>query len=53
MSINIKAIEKNEVYTINNKEVYRDQNNNWIAREELTALESKSFGQYRRSNGLS
>lgn len=53
MSIEIQEIEKDEVYTVNDKEVYKDSNNNWIARQELTSQEHGAFSQYRATRILS
>lgn len=53
MCVDIQEVQHDQVYNVNDKEVYRDNNNNWIAREELTPQEGKSFGQYRKAKGLS
>lgn len=42
MAVDIKQIFDNEL-TVNNKEVYQDSNNNWIAREELTTAEHRAL----------
>jgi len=34
-------------FTINGKEIYKDTNGNWIAREELTTAELKEFRGYK------
>lgn len=45
MSVQIISINSHTI-SVNGKEVYKDQNDNWIAREELTAVEYKAFRQY-------
>lgn len=50
MSISINEIEKNSLYTVNNKEVYLDGDGKWVSRQELTAQEHEAFAQYRASN---
>jgi phage terminase large subunit len=37
MSIVINPISDHELYEVNGKEIYKDSNGNWIAREEFTA----------------
>lgn len=49
MSVTIKTITAKESYSVNDKEVYLDSNGNWIAKEELTNHELKSFRQFRAS----
>lgn len=46
--ITIKPVVELESYDINGKEVYKDTNGNWIARQELTANESKAFLEHKR-----
>jgi hypothetical protein len=46
--ITIKPIVEHESYSVNGKEVYKDTNGNWLAREELTASELKSFHEHKR-----
>ncbi len=38
MSIVIIPITDHEVYEVNGKEIYKDSNGNWIAREEFTRV---------------
>ena len=45
--ITIKPIVELESYDVNGKEVYKDTNNNWVARQELTANESKAFLEHK------
>lgn len=47
--ITIKPIVEHESYDVNGKEVYKDTNNNWVARQELTANESKAFSDHKRN----
>lgn len=46
MSVEIKKVNDTE-YTINGKEIYKDTNNNWVAREELTTAELKEFRRHK------
>ncbi|WP_164879086.1 hypothetical protein [Flavobacterium cerinum] len=52
MSVAI-VYKEDGLYTINGISVYLDGNGNWIAMDELTAFERKSFDEYRRANNLS
>lgn len=47
--ITIKPIVEFESYDVNGKEVYKDTNGHWIARQELTANEAKAFNQHKRN----
>lgn len=49
MSVTIIPITDHESYSVNKKEVYKDSNGNWIARQELTTLESNAFSNYKKS----
>lgn len=49
MSIAIIPITYHEIYQVNNKEVYKDGQNNWIAREELTQQERNAFFNYKKA----
>ncbi|WP_264547994.1 hypothetical protein [Flavobacterium sp. N2820] len=49
MAVQIREIRKGEEYEVNGKNVYKDSNNNWISREELTEEE---FVTFRRHNKL-
>jgi hypothetical protein len=50
MSVQIIEVVKGESYTVNGKNVYKDSENNWIAREELTTAESQAFRESRGNN---
>lgn len=47
--ITIKPIVELESYDVNGKEVYKDTNNNWVARQELTANENNAFLNHKRN----
>jgi hypothetical protein len=49
MSITIKPIIDHERYEVNNKEVYKDTNGNWINRQEFTMMEKNAFNNYRKA----
>lgn len=49
MSIVINPISDNELYEVNGKEIYKDSNGNWIAREEFTQQERNAFQNYRKA----
>ena len=49
MSIVINPISDHELYEVNGKEIYKDSNGNWIAREEFTQQERNSFQNYRKA----
>ncbi len=49
MSVTIQPKTDHESYLVNNKEVYKDSNGNWIARQELTTQENNAFSNYRKS----
>ena len=48
MSIVINPISDHELYEVNGKEIYKDSNENWIAREEFTQQERNAFQNYRK-----
>ena len=48
MSIVINPISDHELYEVNGKEIYKDSNGNWIAREEFTQQERNAFQNYRK-----
>jgi len=43
MAITIKTNIDKGIILVNGKEVYKDTNGNWIAREELTTCEYQAF----------
>lgn len=45
----IECVETHEVYTVNGKEVYKDSEGNFIAREELNPSEYRGFSRYRNN----
>lgn len=45
MPIKITQCVDHELF-INNKRVYKDSNDNWVAAEELTPSEQKAFQQH-------
>ena len=49
MSVLIKPIVDHERYEVNNKEIYKDTNGNWIARQELTQQERNAFHNYKKA----
>ena len=49
MSIVINPISDHELYEVNGKEIYKDSNGNWIAREEFTQQERNTFQNYRKA----
>ena len=49
MSVQILPIADHERYEINGKEIYKDGQNNWIAREELTQQERNAFFNYKKA----
>ena len=49
MSIRILPIKDNESYTVNGKEIYKDSNGNYIARNELTTMEHNAFRNYKKA----
>ena len=49
MSVTITPIEDHERYSVNNKEVYKDSNGNWIQRQELTSQEANAFTNYKKA----
>lgn len=48
MSVQIREIRKGEEYEVNGKNVYKDSNENWIAREELTEEEFVTFRRHKK-----
>jgi len=49
MSIKIIPVVDHESYNVNGKEIYKDSNNNYVARQELTTQETMAFGNYRKA----
>ena len=49
MSVVINPITDHELYEVNGKEIYKDSNGNWIAREEFTQQERNAFQNYRKA----
>ena len=49
MAVEIREIRKGEEYEVNGKNVYKDSNENWIAREELTEEEFVNFRKHKKS----
>jgi hypothetical protein len=49
MSVTIKPILDHELYQVNNKEIYKDSNGNWIARQEFTQQERNAFNNYKKA----
>lgn len=49
MSIAITPITDHELYEINGKEIYKDTNGNWIARQEFTQQERNAFNNYKKA----
>ena len=47
--ITIVPITDHEVYEVKGKEIYKDSNGNWIAREEFTQQERNAFQNYRKA----
>lgn len=48
MAVEIKEIRKGEEYEVNGKNVYKDSNNNWISREELTESEFQEWKRHKK-----
>lgn len=49
-SIEVVEVDTTVVY-INDKEVRKDMNNNWVASEELTTAERKAFRKHLKRIG--
>jgi len=49
MSVKIIPIIDHESYNVNGKEIYKDTNGNWIARQEFTTQETMAFNNYKKS----
>lgn len=49
MSVRIEPIIDHESYSVNGKEVYKDSNDNWIQRQELTSQEANAFNNYKKA----
>ena len=48
MAVQIREIRKGEEYEVNGKNVYKDSNENWITREELTEEEFVTFRRHKK-----
>ena len=48
MAVEIREIRKGEEYEVNGKNVYKDSNENWITREELTEEEFVTFRRHKK-----
>lgn len=49
MSVLIQPIKEHELYEVNGKEIYKDHNGNWVAREEFTHHERNAFHNYKKA----
>jgi hypothetical protein len=49
MSVRIEPKTDHESYSVNGKEVYKDNNGNWIQRQELTSQELNAFNNYKKT----
>lgn len=49
MSVVIRPIVDGSQYEINGKDIYKDSNENWIARQELTSQELNAFNNYKKA----
>jgi hypothetical protein len=49
MSVKIIPIVDHESYNVNGKEIYKDTNDNWIARQELSTQETMAFNNYKKA----
>ena len=49
MSIKIEPIVDHERYEVNGKEIFKDANDNWIAKTELTQWEKNAFRNYEKA----
>lgn len=49
MPVIISPITDHERYNVNNKEIYKDGNGNWIARQELSQMEKNAFNNYKKA----
>ena len=47
--ITIVPITDHEVYEVNGKEIQKDSNGKWIAREEFTQQERNAFTNYKKA----
>lgn len=45
----IRPITDHELYEVNGKEIYKNSNGEWIAREELTYKERNAFNNYKKT----
>lgn len=48
MAVQIREIRKGEEYEVNGKNAYKDSNDNWIAREELTEREFLEWKRHKK-----
>lgn len=49
MAVVIDPIVDHERYNVNNKEIYKDSNGNYIARQELSQMEKNAFYNYKKA----
>ncbi len=49
MSVSIKPVIDHEMYLVNDKNIYKDTNSNWIAKHELTVQETNAFSNYKKA----
>mgnify|MGYP003492196938 CR=1 FL=1 len=50
MSVNITIIplEDHQQYNVNGHTVFKDTNNNWVSRTEMSDNELRAFGRYKK-----
>lgn len=49
MSVTIKPIVSHESYEVNGKEIYKNANGDYMAKQEFTSNELKAFENYRKA----